>query len=33
LGRQDEARSYLIRYRAAFPEAYARWVKEKNVTQ
>jgi hypothetical protein len=33
LGRQDEARAYLIRYQAAFPDTYARWIKEKNVTQ
>ena len=28
LGRDDEARFYLLRYRAAFPESQARWAKE-----
>jgi O-antigen ligase len=28
LGRDDEARFYLARYRAAFPENHARWAKE-----
>jgi len=27
LGRDDDARYYLTRFRAAFPEAYARWAR------